>query len=505
MKRMVGAVACTVLAMGCSVFGAAEDHADISNDPAPPDGPPAPHEVKGTPTESELVEALGVFVTVEGSDDGDGSRAHPFHTLAKGIAAGKELGKRVYVCSGTFEEAVAIEDGVPMVGGLDCASASEWKVGTGRTRIEAPSSPAVRAEGVTRPTRFEGFEVIAPDAKEPSASSIGLFAIGSPGLSIANARIAAGNGAPGQPGSEGIQLVQTSKTLDGQAGYYAAPYAAQPILAGRGGVSTCSGAPAHDGGAGGNGGSGGLYQSKSDVVLGVPQPYAWHVYGGDPANGAKPGQPGTGQGGARGQDGASASSAPRFDANGYAPLDGAPGTDGAPGKGGAGADGLPPDAVLATQHAGELWVGSKGSGGGAGGCPGLAGTPGRGGGASVGALLLDSPITIIASEIVSAGGGAGGRGSLGSSPTAGGKGALTPRLAGNGGNGGASGVSGSGAGGPSFAIAHTAAAPPKVMSTTTKPGNGGTGVPAETTTDALGNTKTLPASATGLSKELYAF
>lgn len=515
MRLTIGLVAWMALATGCGVFGTSADEAApaaAQPAPAPPPrkdepGPPKPPSLQGTPTESDLVESRGVFVTEKGSDDGDGTRLRPFGSIAKGIAQGRASGKHVYVCQGTFHEAITLEDGIAVIGGLDCSRAEEWKAGAGRSRLEAPASPAVRAANVTSPTRFERFEVIAPDAAQPSGSSIAFIADKSPGLTIADSRIVAGNGASGKPGTEGIQLVQTG-LIDGVAGIAAGPYCQlhanrcelnlyTAVNGPRGGRSTCSGAAGHDGEPGGNGGSGGVYQSQNGLLG-----YSWQVYTGVGAtpSGALPGGPGSGAAGSAGQNGASANGVGALGADGYAPADGTKGTDGEPGKGGSGTAGTAPLANPSL-YRGEIWSGEEGSGGGAGGCPGLAGTPGKGGGASIALLLVESPIAISQSEIRSAGGGAGGRGSLGSTPTPGGAGA---KGAANGGNGGASGVSGSGGGGPSFAIAHTGGAP-KLASTTAKAGHGGAGVPEETTTDALGNAKTLPASAAGATEDVHAF
>lgn len=151
------------------------------------------------------------------------------------------------------------------------------------------------------------------------------------------------------------------------------------------------------------------------------------------------------------------------------------------------------------------WFGGDGAGGGAGGCPGLAGTPGSGGGASIAVLIAGAPLSLDSSTLVARDGGAGGRGTLGSAPTIAGRpgldyaaGANTAGLSGS--NGGASGVSGSGAGGPSYGLAYTAAAP-VMTKTTTKAGHGGDGVPEIANPDALGNAKTIAASAAGAAQD----
>ncbi|MDF2696454.1 MAG: hypothetical protein K0S65_4837, partial [Labilithrix sp.] len=109
---------------------------------------PLPPEVVGSPKEDELTEEFGIFVARSSGADADGTRKKPFATIAVGLQRAKELGKRLYVCAETFEEAVTAERGIPMIGGLDC-SAPTWKTKRDAlTKIVAPSSPALRATNI---------------------------------------------------------------------------------------------------------------------------------------------------------------------------------------------------------------------------------------------------------------------------------------------------------------------------------------------------------------------
>ena len=164
---------------GCGASDSASEPATA--DPTAParenaaaDAPKAPP-VGGTPSASELTDELGVFVSTGGAPNAEGTRARPLASIQAGIDLAKRVGKRVYVCSGTFKETLTLADSISVIGGLDCA-AGEWRIGTSRTRIESPSSPAVRAADITSATRLEGFEITTPNATQPSASSIGLFA-----------------------------------------------------------------------------------------------------------------------------------------------------------------------------------------------------------------------------------------------------------------------------------------------------------------------------------------
>lgn len=486
---------------GCGVFNA-DDGAPPAADPAndPPTAPP----LRGTPAPSELDESLGVFVVAGASDAGDGTRVHPFGTITKGIATAKAAGKRVYVCAGVYREAIVVADGVSIVGGLDCTTAA-WSIGSGRSRIEAPTSPAITAKGIAGTTRFERFEVVAPDASEPGATSIGLFAREAPGLVVADSRIVAGNGAKGPDGAPGVQLVQKGR-VDGEAGLPEGDhcegvdprFCSSVVVArtgGGGGVSVCSGEPGHDAESGGTGGTSGVYQGEWS---GIAVREIWALYAHDAKYDSGPGEARAGGVALDGTNGASATSPGKLTKEGFVPSDGTRGTGGAPGKGGSGGHGEMP---VAAPIDGAVWFGNAGSGGGAGGCPGLAGGEGKGGGASIAALVVDGAMTFDGAELVSKNGGAGGKGSFGSDPTPGGNGGPLVNHAGTAGSpgtsGGKSGVSGSGAGGSSFALVFTGGAPAKNATKTTA-GVPGDGVPAMTA-----NGKTIPASAPGEAKEIY--
>ena len=161
---------------------------------------------------------------------------------------------------------------------------------------------------------------------------------------------------------------------------------------------------------------------------------------------------------------------------------GTAGKDASPGQGGGGGGGanfnsncnsLCPNGPALTAY---RWS-SAGGGGGAGGCAGLAGTPGTGGGASIGALVVDSPLTFVGTRLASAQGGAGGAGTLGSAGLAGANGGATADQGGSGGvggRGGAAGLSGHGAPGPSIALAYSGQRP-SLETSELVPGPGGDG------------------------------
>ena len=443
--------------------------------PAEPPAPPAKAE--------EVTEQYGVFVAKDGTGENPGTRKSPLASIAEGIAKAKADKKgRVYVCEGTYTESLELESGVSIVGGLDC-SGPTWKLTEKRSTLEAPTSPAIRATGITAPTRVDGLEVKAPDASEASGSSIGLFAVDSNALTFAKGSITAGNGMKGDDGVEPEQLSFSAR--NGESGQ--APESAAGQLFPRAGGLESEGVCRRPDGTevmrsrGGRGGDSGMYSRSlvSEAWTELNRP-------GGPSN-----PTGTGTAGTNGVS----SSGGTVSEEGFAPGDGTAGTNGDIGQGGRGAIGRAVDRGVAGTG---RWYGQSGAGGGAGGCPGLAGTAGKGGGASFAALLVRSPVRFDGMALATGQGGAGGRGTVGSEPTAGSTGGSDGQLFDNdphkshpGTRGGEAGVSGHGAGGPSIAIAHEGLAP-ILTQTTTKLGASGEGVAAVTR-----GSRALPASAAG--------
>jgi hypothetical protein len=450
--------------------------------PAEPPAPPAKAE--------EVTEQYGVFVAKDGAAENPGTRKSPLASITEGIAKAKADKKgRVYVCEGTYLESLELESGVSIVGGLDC-SGPTWKLTDKRSTLEAPSSPAIRAFGITIATRVDGLEVKAPNATSPSGSSIGLFAIDSNALTFGKGSITAGDGMKGDDGVEAEQLSFFAR--NGESGQAAA--ATGELFPRSGGLESEAVCKRPDGtevmrSRGGRGGDSGMY---SRSLMTDP----WRELN-------RPGGPSSPTGtGKAGTNGAS-STGGTITEEGFAPGDGTAGTNGDIGQGGKGAMGRAVDrGVPGTGR----WYGHSGAGGGAGGCPGLAGTAGKGGGASLAALLVRSPVRFDAMALTTGQGGAGGRGTVGSEPTAGSEGGFDADLFDNdlykshpGTRGGEAGVSGHGAGGPSIAIAHEGIAP-ILTQTTTQPGAAGEGVAAVTK-----GSRTLPASAAGESAAVKAY
>ena len=495
----------------CTSFGTEDAPASAgagADDPAA-EGPKATP-VPGSPETSDITEELGIFVSAAGRASGDGSRLSPLATIQAGIQRGKALGKRVYVCSGTYRETLTLSDSISIIGGLECKGIT-WKLGGAPSRIEAVSSPAVRAKDITSPTRLEGLAIVAPNAAEAGASSIGLLAERSAGITIAGSTITAGNAADGANGTDGTKLVLDAVAAEGQATVSNAPcvygstcsglaVGGGPITwsqprGGGGGTSLCAGAPDHNGQPGGAGGSGGLSEWRG----------GWAYYMGSAAAYAPAaGETRAAVPAAAGIDGTTGATIGTFSAEGYVGVSGGAGTDGAPGNGGSGGRGAPPTGT--TNVIGEVWRGNGGPGGGAGGCPGLAGTPGTGGGASIALALVDSPIVLDATMLVAGKGGTGGRGSFGSDPSPGGRAGrnllgTATFAATDGQHGGAPGISTNGSSGPSIGILHSGA--PATLQNGAKAirGAGGDAIAAASHT-VFGATRTIPATPAGLALEV---
>jgi hypothetical protein len=526
------------LIVGCGVFGSdgeeAGEHAPGAgagaegppgSAPPPPDGKPAP--VTGAPADSELNENYGVFVAPSGAAGAPGTRQAPLSTIAEGIERAKESGKRVYVCEGSYAEQLTIEDGISVIGALDCGTAT-WKSGGEPSKLEGPASPVLRARDIKTATRIDGFTVTAPDGTAEEPSSIVLIAERASTLTLANSTLIAGAGLDGEAGVEGVQLVPSGGG-NGEAGragntnWKPSELAPSPVYhaAPKGGSMTCQGAAGHNPPAGGVGGRGGTYIcTKVTLPQGGAEDLFWRTYvhrpilvGGGGAGTpylTVPAGPGAGTDGVAGGNGASATALGRFTPAGYQTADGTAGENGQPGNGGRGGAPAPSlmrnGGFIACPVEGRIEIKASGNGGGAGGCPGLAGTPGKGGGASIAAMIFESEgLTLDATELRAGRGGHGGKGSLGSDESAGGQPGGPPT--GNppglrGGRGGRAGVSGSGAGGPSIALAHTGGDAVRINGATLKAGEAGAGVPAQTSANGA---RTLPASVAGLRADVHPF
>lgn len=419
-------------------------------------------------------DAYGVFVSPMGSDtSGDGSKAKPYATIGKGLAAAKVAGKKEFVCAGTYAEHVVVDaahDGVSMYGGFSCA---DWSYATTNAVNIAPTDPgpALAVSSLTTGTTIEDIAFQAVDARMAGDSSIAVLADAAQNVVFRRVTMKAGNGATGAAGADGasasnydVSLSQTDSSIAGHNGSGQTP----------GGTQTCAGLCADNmGSTGGKGGDGDTTSPGNGLDGGPPMPPSGpaHDGAGGIFNGTcNNGHPGATAGDAQ-QGGAAASMLGSIGAMGWTPSDGEPGIAGGPGQGGGGGSG-----GISTMNGG-------GGGGGCGGCGGSGGGGGHGGGASFALLSVNSAVTLDTCVLQAGNGADGGKGGAGQSGQQGGAAGAPATLGigcpgGLGGTGGGGSGGGGGTGGLSVAIGYTGTAPATTAGTMTsvgQPGHGGPG------------------------------
>ena len=395
-----------------------------------------------------VADGLGIFVSPMGSDSapGDGSKEHPYGTIAHAMAQATTTGtpavKRVYAC-GTFTAPLVVtgaDDGVIVYGGFDCTT---WAYSAATPTTVAPTAAgyALQVSGLTTGVKFEDFAFTAVSASStPSAtpaSSIAVFVSGSP-LTLTRVAVTAGSGQPGMPGGTGSNWSGSAPAGGGAS-----------VTGGGagGGPNSCTNGDSSHGGVGG-------------------------FYNGAAA------QPGLANGNAVTQNGGSTEATSCGPPTGGGTTNGAPGSpaaavSGITSSGSLGTSGWVAGGVGASGQAGGVGqggggggandspvfgVGGPGGGGGAGGCGGGAGTGGASGGSSIGVASHDSALVLTGSIAAGTGGagGAGGAGQAGEGGAGGGAGACS---GGTGGAGGTGSGGGGGAGGVSSGIVWSGTAP----------------------------------------------
>jgi hypothetical protein len=394
-----------------------------------------------------------VFVSPDGSDEeGEGSRAAPFRTLAFAIAAAIDSGRRVYACAdgGDYSDAITLDDsanGLELYGGFAC---SDWSY-TGKKSVVAPDATlALRISGVEG-LRIEDMTFIAPDAISPGESSVGALVASSTDILFRRVRLDAGTGADGEPAVlSGFDFPNPSD-LEGDV--------ARTLLGGETTTCECPGDTITTGGEGGD--AAGAGESGAD---GLPD------FGGGIG-----GLQGTCDvGSQRGGNAPESDVAPgakdfgELSASGWTPRAGSAGETGKPGQGGGG---------------GASNASGGGGGGACGSCGGAGGPGGAGGGASIAVAVFESSVTVEDCELVTSDAGDGGAGTTGQTAQTeagrGGNGSAGSCSGGDGGLGADGGPGGGGAGGIAVGVLYRGAAPPAIDSNTSvalgNPGAGGPG------------------------------
>jgi hypothetical protein len=436
------------------------------------------------------VAATSLFVW-SGSTQPDGTRAHPFRSIAAALAAWDPARHTaILVAAGSYPEQVILRNGIKLYGGYAPGFAARDVV-TYPTIVEGPepdfANPnhrrgTVNAEGLTQPTVFAGFVVrgydvtFRPAVGGAGKSSYAIYLKDSTNqLVVANNLVAGGRGGDGAPGDRG------GAGEGGPAG--------APGLTARECVTLSCAGESQPGGAGAVNASCGAAGHAGATTRGSQDPQDWQTGGLDGAGGhngtyvtdsAKPekckavclmpwlGMTGvdalSGPGGGDGSGGGGCDGAVSLAGGDFTPVVaavGAAGGDGA-GGGGGGAGGCVPNQTppeypcTFLNKLGDL--GGTGGGGGAGGCGGRGGTAGGGGGGSFGVFVVFSsaPVSrplVIGNHVDAGMGGFGGDGGTGGQGGAGGQGGVAGLstgdtwCAGEGGRGGTGGHGGSGGGG----------------------------------------------------------
>jgi hypothetical protein len=399
-------------------------------------------------------ETYGVFVSASGHDSAAGTKADPIKTITAGITKTLLGPKRVFVCSGTYDEHLVVgasQDGVGVYGGFDCAG---WTYQASNAAKVTPSTTgyALEVDSLTAGATFEDLEFDAQSGQMPGESSIAVFANQSV-VTFRRVVMKAGDGVAGAGGDGGSN--------------YARPQASSGNDAdgGTGGAQvqcTCVNGDQSAGGAGGAGGP--------PSVSGLPGTPS--LSGGQPGAGGT-GACGTGSGGngSPSPDAPLAAGATSHGAlanHGWSAAAGVAGSNASIAQGGGGGGG----------NSGTAGRGG-GSAGGCGGCGGAGGTAGRGGGASFALISYQSTIALDVASLTTGDGQKGGQGGSGQAGQSGGvAGSSSPPgcLGGTGGSGGGGSGGGGGAGGVSVAIGYVGTVPTQTA-LITKVGNFGTGGP----------------------------
>jgi len=393
-----------------------------------------------------------VFVAVDGDDSGPGTLEAPLATLEAAIALSRAENKDVYVCNGSYEQAVTIrESGVRLFGGYACDLGGRRV--PDRARFHARTTVPLKVQGV-RDVVLDRLAFVASDASAFEGSSVAGVIENSTGIELRRVELQSGDAGPGRDGTMGIALDGRGPT--GASG----GTACNELLCadyGRGGYFES--APSCEGGErpepGGAGGDGGHEAVLAEAGHSSPSGVAGGLVSDILAE--RDGQ--SGGEGARGEVGSS-STRPIGELTGstYVPSNvGSLGGYGRSGRGGGGGAGI------RALHQGDLCCkpGHGGSQGGFGGCGGRPGSGGTGGGASIALVVIQSDVTLTWTRLVSGDGGKGGAGGPGGSAQTGGLGGdvyttKSGRLSGVGGLGGPGGPGGSGGpggGGPSLGLA----------------------------------------------------
>ena len=228
-QRRFVVLSLAALALGASGCGSEEcaDGARCDASPGPGDGGPNTGQTDGTlPPGCDLMkslkdapacvdDAVGVFVSPAGDDRTDGRKSTPVRTIQRGLelAASRRL-PRVYVCEGTYLDAVDITSSVAIMSELSCA----WDVGGGKATVAPPAGIALRVRDVGGPVVIEGLAIVGyADPTKPGNSAIAAFVARATNVTFRNTDLTATDGVTGAPGMGGSNYSSAAKDGVGAA------------------------------------------------------------------------------------------------------------------------------------------------------------------------------------------------------------------------------------------------------------------------------------------------
>ena len=383
-----------------------------------------------TPTDPKcLNEGSALFVSAKADvAGGDGSRLHPFKTIAAGLAAVTAARKRVYVCEGDYLEKVSVQATVSILGGLAC----DWMGKGANPRIAPPKGVALsiaKSNGVVvTDMNVEG----NADPLVDGDSAIGVFVSESQGVLFRRVTVKAGPGTKASLGTNGIDApnyVNPIATKGGDTGG-----------SGAGPAPSCGKCVDNTLSTGGAGAAAGGLPTSGAATPTVGINNAGGTVGVNCVDG-NPGAHGASAASAVAATGPGSTKAGGWDSSSSTAKRGA---NGNPGQGGGG---------------GGATAALGGGGGGCGGCGGNGGGPGGNGGSSFALLTFEADVSVEDSSLTSSSAGPGGNGGNGEDGQVRGPAGGGVCSGGVGGYGGGGGGGGGGAGGHSAAIAHSGKAP----------------------------------------------
>jgi hypothetical protein len=143
------------------------------------------------------------FVARGDDDANDGTKERPVSTLAKAVELSAKKGARVYACAETFTEALVLDAGVEVFGGLECEKEWAYVGDEKKTTLTAGADaiPLVMKSGASGASVAD-FGIHAADAVMEGGSSIAVL-VESAVAELVRCELVAGNGAKGSVGAHG--------------------------------------------------------------------------------------------------------------------------------------------------------------------------------------------------------------------------------------------------------------------------------------------------------------